>query len=336
MRHARAISKGTKRYFEEIRHFPMLRAEEEYMLATRWRDAGDESAADHLLTSHLRLAAKIAIGYRGYGLPTSDLISEANIGLIQAVRGFEPDKGVRFSTYAIWWIKAAIHNYILHSWSLVKLGTTANQKKLFFNLAKAKHRLSALEEGDLHPEQVTHIATELGVTEQDVVEMNRRLSGDVSLNIPVNGEGNSVEWQDRLVDDVSNQESRLAENQEKDTRRRALGAALMVLNDRERSIFEARRLVEPPRSLDELAVEFRISRERVRQIEAIAFQKVQRAAHAACARRHHLFVAQLIKRTAAHAHSNECAPDDAPSLVSGDWIKPAAVMPADRAHAVTG
>ena len=254
------------------------------MLAARWRERADGSAAHQLLTSHLRLVAKIAMGYRKYGLPTSDLISEGNIGLMQAINRFDPDKGVRFSTYAVWWIKAAIQNYILRSWSLVKMGTTVNQKKLFFNLARAKRRLSALQEGDLRPDQVSLIASGLGVTEQEVVDMNRRLTGDVSLNVPLNEDGNSVAWQDRLADEASDQETRLAESEEAQTRRSALGVALRVLDDRERHIFEARRLSEPPFTLDELAIEFSISRERVRQIEASAFQKVQKAVHAACER----------------------------------------------------
>jgi RNA polymerase sigma-32 factor len=237
------------------------------------------------LTSHLRLVVKIAMGYRKYGLPTSDLISEGNIGLVQAINGFDPDRGVRFSTYAVWWIRAAIQNYILRSWSLVKMGTTVNQKKLFFNLARAKRRLSALQEGDLRPDQVSLIARGLGVGEQEVVDMNRRLTGDVSLNVPLNEDGNSVAWQDRLADEASDQETRLAESEEAQTRTSALRVALRVLDDRERHIFEGRRLNEPPFTLDELAIEFRISRERVRQIEASAFQKVQKAVHVACARR---------------------------------------------------
>jgi RNA polymerase sigma-32 factor len=288
MQRVREICTGAKSYGEEIRRFPMLRADEEHALAVRWRERGDGGAAHQLLTSHLRLVAKIATGYRRYGLPTADLISEGNIGLMQALRRFEPDKGVRFSTYAIWWIKAAIQNYILRSWSLVKLGTTVNQKKLFFNLAKAKHRLSALQEGDLWPEQAALIASGLGVTEKDVVDMNRRLSGDVSLNVRLSEDDDSVEWQDRLVDETSDQESRLAESQESEIRKRALGVALTILTARERDIFVARRLTDLPRTLDELAIEFHISRERVRQIEATAFQKIRRAAGAACARKQHL------------------------------------------------
>ncbi len=268
---------GLSRYLEEIRRFPMLEPQDEYMLAKRWREHGDRDAAHKLVTSHLRLVAKIAMGYRGYGLPISEVISEGNVGLMQAVKRFEPEKGFRLATYAMWWIKAAIQEYILRSWSLVKMGTTANQKKLFFNLRKAKSRISALEEGDLRPDQVKLIAKRLGVTEQDVVEMNRRLSGDVSLNAPIREEGDSGEWQDWLVDDASDQETRLAENEESDNRRKALVDALSVLNERERRIFEARRLTDDPITLEDLAAEFGVSRERVRQIEVRAFEKVQRA-----------------------------------------------------------
>jgi RNA polymerase sigma-32 factor len=268
---------GLTRYLEEIRRFPMLEPQDEYMLAKRWREHGDREAAHKLVTSHLRLVAKIAMGYRGYGLPISEVISEGNVGLMQAVKRFEPEKGFRLATYAMWWIKAAIQEYILRSWSLVKMGTTANQKKLFFNLRKAKSKISALEEGDLRPDQVKLIAKRLGVTEQDVVDMNRRLGGDVSLNAPIREEGDSGEWQDWLVDDVSDQETRLAESEEADNRKKALGEALSVLNGRERRIFEARRLADDPITLEELAAEFGVSRERVRQIEVRAFEKVQRA-----------------------------------------------------------
>jgi RNA polymerase sigma-32 factor len=268
---------GLTRYLEEIRRFPMLEPQEEYMLAKRWREHGDRDAAHRLVTSHLRLVAKIAMGYRGYGLPISEVISEGNVGLMQAVKRFEPEKGFRLATYAMWWIKAAIQEYILRSWSLVKMGTTANQKKLFFNLRKAKSKISALEEGDLRPDQVKLIAKRLGVTEQDVVDMNRRLGGDVSLNAPIREDGDSGEWQDWLVDDASDQESRLAESEEADNRRQALGEALSVLNERERRIFEARRLADDPITLEDLAAEFGVSRERVRQIEVRAFEKVQRA-----------------------------------------------------------
>ena len=268
---------GLTRYLEEIRRFPMLEPQDEFMLAKRWREHGDRDAAHKLVTSHLRLVAKIAMGYRGYGLPISEVISEGNVGLMQAVKRFEPDKGFRLATYAMWWIKAAIQEYILRSWSLVKMGTTANQKKLFFNLRKAKSKISALEEGDLRPDQVKLIAKRLGVTEQDVVDMNRRLGGDVSLNAPIRDDGDSGEWQDWLVDDVSNQETRLVEDEESDNRRKALGEALSVLNDRERRIFEARRLADDPVTLEDLAAEFGVSRERVRQIEVRAFEKVQRA-----------------------------------------------------------
>jgi RNA polymerase sigma-32 factor len=268
---------GLSRYLEEIRRFPMLEPQEEYMLAKSWREHGDRTAAHKLVTSHLRLVAKIAMGYRGYGLPISEVISEGNVGLMQAVKRFEPEKGFRLATYAMWWIKAAIQEYILRSWSLVKMGTTANQKKLFFNLRKAKSKISALEEGDLRPDQVQLIAKRLGVTEQDVVDMNRRLGGDVSLNAPIREDGDSGEWQDWLVDDSTSQESRLVESEESDNRRKALGEALTVLNDRERRIFEARRLADDPITLEELADEFGVSRERVRQIEVRAFEKVQKA-----------------------------------------------------------
>ena len=268
MQTAALVSAGTTRYLEEIRRFPMLEAEEESVLAKRWREHGDADAAHKLVTSHLRLVAKIAVGYRGYGLPISEVISEGNVGLMQAAKRFDPQKGFRFATYAMWWIKAAIQEYILRSWSLVKMGTTANQKKLFFNLRKAKSKISALEEGDLRPDQVKLIAKRLGVTEQDVVDMNRRLGGDVSLNAPIREDGDSGEWQDWLVDESSSQESRLAESEESDNRRKALGLALSVLNDRERRIFEARRLADDPITLEELAEEFGVSRERVRQLEA--------------------------------------------------------------------
>jgi RNA polymerase sigma-32 factor len=268
---------GLSRYLEEIRRFPMLEPQEEYMLAKSWREHGDRTAAHKLVTSHLRLVAKIAMGYRGYGLPISEVISEGNVGLMQAVKRFEPEKGFRLATYAMWWIKAAIQEYILRSWSLVKMGTTANQKKLFFNLRKAKSKISALEEGDLRPDQVQIIAKRLGVTEQDVVEMNRRLGGDVSLNAPIREDGDSGEWQDWLVDESSSQEARLVASEESDNRRKALGEALTVLNERERRIFEARRLVDEPITLEELADEFGVSRERVRQIEVRAFEKVQKA-----------------------------------------------------------
>ena len=268
---------GLTRYLEEIRRFPMLEPQDEFILAKRWREHGDRDAAHKLVTSHLRLVAKIAMGYRGYGLPISEVISEGNVGLMQAVKRFEPDKGFRLATYAMWWIKAAIQEYILRSWSLVKMGTTANQKKLFFNLRKAKSKISALEEGDLRPDQVQLIAKRLGVTEQDVVDMNRRLGGDVSLNAPIREDGDSGEWQDWLVDDASDQEERLAESEESGNRRKALGEALSVLNERERRIFEARRLADDPITLVELAEEFGVSRERVRQIEVSAFKKVQNA-----------------------------------------------------------
>src|SRR5436309_7053144 len=268
---------GLTRYLEEIRRFPMLEPQEEFMLAKRWREHGDRDAAHKLVTSHLRLVAKIAMGYRGYGLPISEVISEGNVGLMQAVKRFEPEKGFRLATYAMWWIKASIQEYILRSWSLVKMGTTANQKKLFFNLRKAKSKISALEEGDLRPEQVQIIAKRLGVTEQDVVEMNRRLGGDVSLNAPIRDDGDSGEWQDWLVDESSSQEARLVASEESDNRRKALGEALGVRNERERRVLEARRLDDETITHEELADEFGVSRERVRQIEVRAFEKVQKA-----------------------------------------------------------
>ncbi len=268
---------GLSRYLEEIRKFPMLEPQQEYMLAKSWREHEDRDAAHQLVTSHLRLVAKIAMGYRGYGLPIGEVISEGNVGLMQAVKRFDPDKGFRLATYAMWWIRAAIQEYILRSWSLVKMGTTANQKKLFFNLRKAKSQISALEDGDLRPDQVKTIATRLGVTEEDVISMNRRLSGDASLNAPLREEGDGGEWQDWLVDESSSAESRLAESEELQNRRAALADALGVLNERERRIFEARRLSDDPLTLEQLSEEFGVSRERVRQIEVRAFEKVQKA-----------------------------------------------------------
>jgi RNA polymerase sigma-32 factor len=268
---------GLSRYLQEIRKFPMLEPQQEFMLAKSWREHGDRESAHKLVTSHLRLVAKIAMGYRGYGLPIGEIISEGNVGLMQAVKRFEPDKGFRLATYAMWWIRASIQEYILRSWSLVKMGTTAAQKRLFFNLRKAKSRISALEEGDLNPEHLKQIADRLNVTEQEVIDMNRRLSGDASLNAPIRAEGDAGEWQDWLVDDRANQETILAEGEELDNRRDALKSALSVLNERERRIFEARRLAEEPVTLEQLAAEFGVSRERVRQIEVRAFEKVQQA-----------------------------------------------------------
>ena len=269
---------GLNRYLSEIKKFPILAPEEEFMLAKRWAEHQDTEAAAKLVNSHLRLVAKIAMGYRGYGLPISEVVSEGNVGLMQAVKRFEPDKGFRLATYAMWWIKAAIQEYILRSWSLVKMGTTANQKKLFFNLRKAKGRISALEEGDLHPDQVKQIATQLGVNEQDVVDMNRRLGGDASLNAPLRDEGEGGgEWQDWLVDSGQSQEQVLVEEEEGQNRLTALRNALSVLNPRERRIFEARRLADDPITLEDLSAEFGVSRERVRQIEVRAFEKIQEA-----------------------------------------------------------
>src|SRR5947208_5059236 len=268
---------GLTRYAEEIRRVPMLEPHDEYMLAKRWREHGDHEAAHKLVNSHLRLVVRIARGHRGYGLPISELISEGNVGLMQAIKRFEPDKGFRLATYATWWIKAAIHEYILRSWSLVKMGTTVNQKKLFFNLRKAKSKISVLDEGDMRPDQVKIIARQLGVTQTDVIHMNRRLGGDASLNAPIREDGNSGEWEDRLVDEQADQETTLAASEEFDNCRKTLSDALTVLNERERRIFEARRLAEEQITLAELAEEFGLCRERVRQIEVSAFEKVQNA-----------------------------------------------------------
>jgi RNA polymerase sigma-32 factor len=272
-----SVESGVTRYAEKIRRVPMLEPHEEYMLAKRWREHRDHDAAHKLVNSHLRLVASIAMGYRGYGLPISELISEGNVGLMQAIKRFEPDKGFRLATYATWWIKAAIQEYILRSWSMVKMGTTANQKKMFFNLRKAKSKISVLDNGDMRPDQVKIIARRLGVTQTDVIYMNRRLGGDASLNAPIREDGKYGEWQDRLVDEHADQETTLAASEEFDNRRKALASALSALNDRERRIFEARRLAEEPITLKELADEFGVSRERVRQIGVRAFEKVQKS-----------------------------------------------------------
>ncbi|NBC33866.1 MAG: RNA polymerase sigma factor RpoH [Alphaproteobacteria bacterium] len=265
------------RYLQEIRKFPMLEAEEEYMLAKSWREHEDVDSAHRLVTSHLRLVAKIAMGYRGYGLPLSELISEGNVGMMQAVKRFDPDRGFRLATYAMWWIRAAIQEYILHSWSLVKMGTTAAQKKLFFNLRKLKGQMQAIEDGDLPPETVNRIATELDVPEQDVINMNRRLgSPDHSLNAPLRADSEG-EWQDWLVDETDNQETRLADQEELGKRRKLLDGAMKHLNDRERHILTERRLRDTPTTLEDLSQEYGISRERVRQIEVRAFEKLQKA-----------------------------------------------------------
>ena len=272
---------GLSRYLEDIRKFPMLEPDQEYMLAKRYNEHGDTAAAHKLVTSHLRLVAKIAMGYRGYGLPIGEVISEGNVGLMQAVKKFEPDKGFRLATYAMWWIKAAIQEYVLRSWSLVKMGTTANQKRLFFNLRKAKSRIQAVDDGDLRPDQVKQIATQLGVSEAEVVSMNRRLSGDASLNAPIKaGEGESGEWQDWLVDDSENAEQVMVRQDELESRRAMLKDALASLSTREKRVFLARRLEEEPITLEDLSQEFGISRERVRQIEVRAFEKVQKAVKA--------------------------------------------------------
>jgi RNA polymerase sigma-32 factor len=267
-----------KGYLYDIRRFAMLEREQEYELARRWREHGDRDAANQLVTSHLRLAAKIAMGYRGYGLPVSEMISEGNIGLLQALNRFEPERGFRFATYAMWWIRASIQDYILRSWSLVKIGTTTNQKKLFFKLRSAKSKIAAFESGDLHPDQVASIAKSLDVTNQDVVDMNRRLGGDKSINAPLHEDGETGQWQDHLVDQSPSPEAIVVEQDEKDRQHKALIAAIDVLDDRERHIFEARHLVDEPRTLEDLAAQFKVSRERIRQIEARAFEKVRKAA----------------------------------------------------------
>jgi RNA polymerase sigma-32 factor len=270
------------RYLDEIRKFPMLAPDEEYVLAKAWRERQDKTAAHRLVTSHLRLVAKIAMGYRGYGLPLADLISEGNVGMMQAVRRFEPERGFRLATYAMWWIRAAIQEYILHSWSLVKMGTTAAQKKLFFNLRRLKGQMKEIDAGDLPPEAVKQIATKLDVAEQDVVDMNRRLAGpDSSLNAPVRNDGEEGgEWQDWLVDDGADQEIKLADEEEADRRRKLLAKALTRLNARERAILTERRLKDDPARLEDLAQKFGISRERVRQIEVRAFEKLQKSVKA--------------------------------------------------------
>jgi RNA polymerase sigma-32 factor len=267
---------GLSRYLSEIRKFPLLSPEDEYMFAKRWKEHEDPEAARRLVTSHLRLVAKIAMGYRGYGLPISEIVSEGNVGLMQAVKRFDPDKGFRLATYAMWWIRASIQEYVLRSWSMVKMGTTAAQKKLFFNLRKAKSNIGAIEEGDLTPAHTAKLADQLGVTETEVTEMNRRLSGpDSSLNAPLRSESES-EWQDWLADDTADQETRLAEREEMGDRHELLVNAMKDLTDRERDIIEARRLRDEPATLEELSQKYGVSRERVRQIEVRAFEKLQR------------------------------------------------------------
>jgi RNA polymerase sigma-32 factor len=272
---------GLNRYLSEIRKFPLLAPEQEYMLAKRWEEHQDPEAAAKLVTSHLRLVAKIAMGYRGYGLPVAELISEGNIGLIQGVKKFDAEKGFRLATYAMWWIRASIQEYILRSWSLVKIGTTAAQKKLFFNLRRLKGKLNAMEDGDLKPDDLAKIATTLGVTEDEVTSMNRRMSmgGDTSLNAPLREEGEG-EWQDWLADTGPLQDEMLADDQERDQRHELLGAAMAALNDREKHILTQRRLIDEPETLEELSQQYGISRERVRQIEVRAFEKLSKAMHA--------------------------------------------------------
>ncbi|CAN5410100.1 RNA polymerase sigma factor RpoH [soil metagenome] len=269
---------GLSRYLTEIRKFPMLPKDEEFMLAQRWKEHQDSEAAHKMVTSHLRLVAKIAMGYRGYGLPIGEVISEGNVGLMQAVKKFEPDKGFRLATYAMWWIRASIQEYILRSWSLVKMGTTAAQKKLFFNLRKAKSQIAAFQDGDLHPDQVSYIATKLGVLDSEVISMNRRLGGpDASLNAPLRADGES-DWQDWLADDNQvSQETVVAENQEKSMRMSLLEEAMVELTDRERHILTERRLKDDPTTLEDLATQYGVSRERVRQIEVRAFEKLQKS-----------------------------------------------------------
>jgi RNA polymerase sigma-32 factor len=276
---------GLSRYLQEIRKFPMLEPDEEYMLAKRYKEHEDPGAAQRLITSHLRLVAKIAMGYRGYGLPISEVISEGNVGLMHAVKRFEPEKGFRLATYAMWWIRAAIQEYVLRSWSLVKIGTTAAQKRLFFNLRKIKGQIAALDDGNLHPDQIKQIATTLKVSESDVVSMNQRLSGDASLNAPMRADEGASEWQDWLADDTPSQETVLGESEEFSERMGLLTNAMQDLNDREKAIFQARRLQDEPATLEELAQVYNVSRERIRQIEVRAFEKVQEAVQKAAGQR---------------------------------------------------
>jgi len=269
---------GLTSYLQKVRKFPMLTPNEEFMLAKRWKEDGDTKSAHRLVTSHLRLVAKIAMGYRGYGLPVNEIISEGNVGLMQAVKKFEPDKGFRLATYAMWWIRASIQEFVLRSWSLVKMGTTANQKKLFFNLRKIKGQINAFEEGDLHPDHVAEISERLGVPESDVVSMNRRIGGDSSLNTPMKADGEGAsEWQDWLADESDDQETELVQTQEHEMRMGLLEKSMGQLNERERHIFKARRLKEDPLTLEDLSQEFDVSRERIRQIEVRAFEKVQKS-----------------------------------------------------------
>ena len=283
------------RYLQDIRKFPMLTPEDEYMYGKRWKEHQDPKAAEAMITSHLRLVAKIAMGYRGYGLPIGDVISEGNIGLMHAVKRFDPDKGFKLATYAMWWIKAQIQEYVLRSWSLVKIGTTSSQKKLFFNLRRIKGRINALDQGDLRPDQVEHIATKLGVSAEDVVSMDRRLKGDASLNAPLSSETDGDgEWQDWLVDETDSPETMVASNQESDQRNAMLSVAMNALTDREREVIEARKLRDEPATLEDLSQKFGVSRERIRQIEVRAFEKLQTAVKAAAAK-------ALLPRTAALA-----------------------------------
>ena len=268
-------SAGLDRYLQEIRKYPMLQPDEEYMLAKNYKQHKDPQSAQKLITSHLRLVAKIAMGYRGYGLPISEVISEGNVGLMHAVKRFEPEKGFRLATYAMWWIRASIQEYVLRSWSLVKIGTTAAQKRLFFNLRKVKGQIAALEDGEMHPEHITQIANRLNVSEEEVISMNARLSGDSSLNAPIKSDEGTSEWQDWLVDETPNQEVSLGNSEEYQQRMSMVENAMDVLNEREKEIFKARRLRDKPLTLEQLAKQFKVSRERIRQIEVRAFEKVQ-------------------------------------------------------------
>jgi RNA polymerase sigma-32 factor len=272
------IAGGGKNYLCDIRRFPMLEKDEEYRLAKRWREQGDRDAGNQIVTSHMRLAVKVAMGYRGYGLPVAEIISEGNVGLLQALNRFDPEMGFRFATYAVWWIRASIQDYILRSWSLVKIGTTTSQKKLFFKLRSAKSKIAAFDNGDLQPDQVASIAKSLAVPDQDVVDMNRRLRGDKSINAPIRDDDEAGEWQDYLVDQSPSPEAIVVAQDEKDHQHNALIAAIEVLNDRERRIFEARHLTDEPPTLEDLAAKFNVSRERIRQIEVHAFEKVRKAA----------------------------------------------------------
>jgi RNA polymerase sigma-32 factor len=306
---------GLARYLQETRRFPLLTPQEEIELATRWREYGDRNAGDRLVTSHLRLVFRIAAGYRGYGLPAGEIISEGNLGLMQAVRRFDPEKGFRLATYAMWWIRASIQEYVLRSWSLVRIGTTVQQKRLFFNLRRVKSQISALEDGDLRPEQVTIIARRLLVSEDDVIQMNRRLGGDASLNAPIGKDANSGDWQDWLIDNAPSQERMLIETEKFDSRRAALREALVVLNDRERRIFIARHLVDEPATLEVLA-HFGISRERVRQIEVRSLERVSKLV------RRHIDTEETSQAAKPHRFGSGRTPRGQPALAARPRVCP--------------